>query len=376
MNKGTLVASAMAIGSLLSVVFMIRLILSPPSIPGDALWALRDGQPAAGPVHVTASGLTLIVGVDNIMRALGPGNQQTMWRFSSPTRQPLLPPSVELGDNLVVISSEEGGGYIYAVFTGNGSAAWNRSAAATTRLSPVAAVRPWAGSRFSTLATLYGAGTNIRSFNLTTRQVQWTYATGGLVVTPPAYCAAITAAVGGSDDGYVYALQMWTGSLLWRAKLSAGTLLTSPVISGSIVYCATSDGYVAALQAADGSVKWERSLLGNIRTAPILAGSDNLLIIGSGLGEISALSTASGKRAWVSTVSSGGAVACMAADLRSVYAVTPSGNTVAFAVETGHRQWEVKGQSFHEETSLALNGEVLVVVGRHVSGIETVVRET
>lgn len=80
------------------------------------------------------------------------------------------------------------------------------------------------------------------------------YQTGG----PIAYTAALD---GGrayvvSQDGYLYALNLANGGLVWRVKSGRRPAGGAPVVYNSRVYVAGKDGYLRAFNTSDGSLAW------------------------------------------------------------------------------------------------------------------------
>ena len=97
------------------------------------------------------------------------------------------------------------------------------------------------------------------------------FATGGYVVATPAFSNGVM--YEGSWDGYEYAIDATTHTLLWKQFLgitvqkkycyskSVG-VTSSAAISNGMLYVGGGDGYLYALNTSDGSVVW-KTLLGN-----------------------------------------------------------------------------------------------------------------
>lgn len=375
MNKGTLVASAMTIGSLLAVVLMIRFILSPDSKPGEVVWQYKAAGAAGGPMQITPStGVAVLLGANNKLTAVNGRKLNQLWSFNSSGTKLLYSPAVVHDPLHLLISGEDNNGGLYALFAQNGTVAWTASLGATTALSPVTRVLYWPGSALATLSLLFGAGNGFRSYNLTIRAMQWTYATDGQVNARPAYCQAINAAIAASAGGYVYAVQMWSGQLLWRVQAGSLPLKTPPVVANTVIILPFSSGEVVALNAADGSVTWSHQLDGNnVVAAPVLL--ERMVLFGSGDGSVTALSLASGQTVWRNVLPSGGAVAFMAANDFSVFAAARSGHVAAFSLLTGELEWTKIGTSFNDVASLSLLGTTLLLHGSFLEGIETVITQ-
>jgi outer membrane protein assembly factor BamB len=88
-----------------------------------------------------------------------------------------------------------------------------------------------------------GAGKNVVAFNVTAKQVLWTFNTNDLVLSSPAL--ADTALYFGSEDGHLYALDKATGAKLWDVTL--GDIITSsPALADGSLYIGCNDGKMYA----------------------------------------------------------------------------------------------------------------------------------
>jgi len=94
------------------------------------------------------------------------------------------------------------------------------------------------------------------------------------------------------EDGRVYALQFATGARIWSAP--AGDVAAPLAMDDSTVYAATTTGDVLALRTADGTKAWRTHLAGAVRAAPLptAAGlvvattTDSLFLLEAGTGRV------------------------------------------------------------------------------------------
>ncbi len=99
----------------------------------------------------------------------------------------------------------------------------------------------------------------------------------------------------GSRDSNVYALDVASGSVLW--KFPTGSWVESSVaVVDNVVYVGSNDGRLYALTADSGKMIWEHSSKFVIRSSPAVA--NGLVYFGSNDYCIHALKTESGKQAW------------------------------------------------------------------------------
>lgn len=132
----------------------------------------------------------------------------------------------------------------------------------------------------------------------------WVSSTGGPVRSS---CAIIESTVYvGSDDGYLYALDLSTGALRWRYRLGS-PVASSPSVANGRVFVGTDGGAVYCLQAeADkrlagdqiGRQLWRIVTGGPVLSSPLITVA-GLAIFGSGDGSVYAVRAATGERAWV-----------------------------------------------------------------------------
>jgi outer membrane protein assembly factor BamB len=141
------------------------------------------------------------------------------------------------------------------------------------------------------------ADDQIRCFEAESGRLRWSFTTDGPVRYAPALADGV--AYVGSDDGWIYALRIQDGSLLWRhrpgpedRRIPGNERLISvwPIRSGVLVdqgtVFATAGLYpqqsvlACALNATNGSVRWQQPL--DVSPEGYLLTTDNLLIVPTG----------------------------------------------------------------------------------------------
>jgi outer membrane protein assembly factor BamB len=138
---------------------------------------------------------------------------------------------------------------------------------------------------------------------------EWTFAAGGPIMSP------ITVADGvvyfGSEDHYLYAVDIATHDLKWKFKTD-GAIRSQPAVSKDMVYAASDDSYLYAVGKSDGSIVWKVQVeqtamtrnsainaannLDFFTSSPVL--QDTSLYIGGTDGNLYALDAATGKTLW------------------------------------------------------------------------------
>jgi outer membrane protein assembly factor BamB len=99
----------------------------------------------------------------------------------------------------------------------------------------------------------------------------------------------------GSVDGYLYALKIEDGSLIWKFKTD-GDIYSSPAVTESLVYIGSNDYFMYAVDQATGKLRWKFETGGIIRSSPIAVGDK--LFFGSYDGNFYVLDRFSGKLLW------------------------------------------------------------------------------
>lgn len=108
----------------------------------------------------------------------------------------------------------------------------------------------------------------------------------------------------GGHDGYVYALDVATGKMLWEFP-TRGRVGSTPALHGDRVFVGSSDGFLYALGTVDGSLAWKASSgrgtfrhlsYGGIRSSPAVA--LGLVFAGGCNGRVRALDEHTGALRW------------------------------------------------------------------------------
>jgi outer membrane protein assembly factor BamB len=147
--------------------------------------------------------------------------------------------------------------------------------------------------------------------------VLWKFRAGAAILSSPAVSGGVV--YFGSNDHNVYALDQRTGAVRWKFA-TKGRVSSSPAVAGGLVYVGSYDGKLYALDAASGTQRWQFATEGERRfSARHLHGaepatevmpdpfdvflsspavSDAVVYFGSGDGYLYALEAASGALKW------------------------------------------------------------------------------
>lgn len=105
----------------------------------------------------------------------------------------------------------------------------------------------------------------------------------------------------GSDDGFVYAVELESGKLLWK-KETKGPVESSPLYLDGIIYVGSGDGFLYAFQSTDGELVWKYEtgdqILGAPNWAPAPDGKSKWILAGSYDFFLHCVDSKTGKAIW------------------------------------------------------------------------------
>ena len=232
-----------------------------------------------------------------------------------------------------------------------------------------------------------------------TRDVLWTFDTGGPITSSPAIADGV--AYFGSDDGTLYAVDAETGEEVWRFA-TGGPVRSSPAVALGSVFFGSYDGVFYALDRESGAVRWRFETTGERRwrarnldgmgpdevhedpwdffqSSPAVV--DGSVYFGTGEGMVYSLDAETGAVRWAvetgDTVHSSPAVADGV-----VYVGNMESRLYAFSAETGGELWYYQAGTDstyfnqHGLQSSPLVADGRVYVGGRDGGLHAVDAET
>ncbi|MEO6890873.1 MAG: PQQ-binding-like beta-propeller repeat protein [Ktedonobacteraceae bacterium] len=142
----------------------------------------------------------------------------------------------------------------------------------------------------------------------------WSYCTGAAVLSSPAVSASVVYIA--STNGVLAALDARSGHLRWQFR-TAGALYSSPAVQNGTVFIGALDGFIYAVDAASGHLRWRSSTDdpgAQLWSSPIVV--SGLVVIGAAStlsekpkipGEVIAFDAATGVQRWRTWSEPGGA---------------------------------------------------------------------
>ncbi len=146
---------------------------------------------------------------------------------------------------------------------------------------------------------------NVYALDVRTGELRWRYAAGSPVTSTPA--VAVGTVVISALDGTIQAITATTGARRWVTRTGADaplpwghesgdTWTSSPAIAGGVVVVGSGDGSLYALDLSTGAVRWKAPTGRRIRSSPAVSGK--MVVVGSGDGRVYGFDLDTGRERW------------------------------------------------------------------------------
>ena len=225
----------------------------------NVLWSFHaDGDVFSSPAVV--NGALYFGSLKGSIYALNVANGDILWTLNV-TNAIYASPAV--ADNKVYVNSDNG--TLYALDAQSGKEIWRASFGTGDHADDSPAVA---------YGIVYvGSRNGYYAFNATTGQQIWFFTSPytprqytGYVYSSPIVASGVV--YFGSADNYIFALDAYTGCLIWSYE-TGGTLLASPTIANGILYIGSCDGYLYAFGGEDNTFVNPTPNLTSVPTMPI-----------------------------------------------------------------------------------------------------------
>lgn len=268
---------------------------------GHVVWEMRTGRDAdlpwglegwdyvtASPVLVSAPGggtYAVFGGGDGDVHAVDAETGEVAWRFETTQRIRSTP---AVAGDLVYFGG--GDGVVYALELASGKERWRHT---TTGAGLDAADfgfdrRQIQASPAVVDGTVYLGSRDASLYALDAQagEVRWHREDGSAWVVGSAAVAGGRLFNGRSSSGRFRAVDIQSGAEEWVVN-TGGTVFSSPVLVGDVVYVGSGSAFLYALQAETGAVRWRFVTGGPIHSSPVVA--DGRVYIGSDDGSVYAI---------------------------------------------------------------------------------------
>jgi parallel beta-helix repeat protein len=190
-----------------------------------------------------------------------------------------------------------------------------------------------------------------------TNKTMWSYTTGGYVESSPAVAYGMVFV--GSNDGDVYALDQYTGALVWNYTTGAGTAVySSPAVAYGNVYVASFDHKVYCLNAATGAHIWNRTTGGVMRSSPTVA--DGRVYVGSDDAKVYCFNAFTGASLWNQTTGGWIYTSSPAVAYGKIYVGSMDNKIYCLDASTGAHVWDFTTGDDVQSSPAVAQGKVYV----------------
>ncbi len=167
---------------------------------------------------------------------------------------------------------------------------------------------------------------------------------------------------GNSPNGYMYALNVNTGVMLWKAYIGSYDFGCAPTVANGVVYMGSFDDNLYAYNASTGKFLWRALTRGRIGSSPTLA--NGVIYMGSDDHNLYAFDASTGKQLWQYSTKN---------DIRSspavangiVYVGSDDHNLYAFDASTGKQLWQYPTGGGIDSSPTIANGVLFIGSNDH-----------
>jgi outer membrane protein assembly factor BamB len=198
---------------------------------------------------------------------------------------------------------------------------------------------------------------NVIAVDAATGKLKWKYKIENALlslISSPAVSGGVVYV--GSSNNNVYAINAATGTLKWKYKTEGG-VLSSPAVSSGVVYVGSNDNNVYAINAATGTLKWKYKTENLVHSSPAVSGS--IIYVGSSDNNVYALEAATGTLKWKYKTESG-VSSSPAVSGGIVYVGSNDNNVYAIDASTGALKWKYKTESCVSSSPAVSDGIIYV----------------
>lgn len=210
---------------------------------GSLVWRYQTGGAVDSSPQV-ANGIVYVGSKDNYLYALDANTGTLVWRYQMSTSISTASPAVANG---VVYFADAA--FLYALNASTGAVIWKFQEFGNGTTTPAVANG----------AVYYCDGNDLLAINASTGSTLWSFHSVLVVRTGVDFCNLPVISNGmvyiGGDDGYAYAFDGSTGSIIWKYNLQ-GAYPFNVGLGNGIVYVGDSDAILVAIDASTGTHLW------------------------------------------------------------------------------------------------------------------------
>ncbi|HET8910486.1 MAG TPA: PQQ-binding-like beta-propeller repeat protein [Ktedonobacteraceae bacterium] len=211
--------------------------------------------------------------------------------------------SVSFADGIVYVITSAIDHQIYALQPGNGHVLWHYQTRGTnSEIDHVIAA-----NGIAYISSNDGNVQHLYALNTTNGRVLWTHQFSKINAPDLLTYNGVLYVTSGNT---LLALQAESGATLWTYRVDNASILTASTVVGNILYMSGNNGYIYALHIEDGTLLWRIKVANNTFPSPPLFLSNGLLLVESaaptGGSTIFALNAENGQIKWQKNYNSNG----------------------------------------------------------------------
>jgi outer membrane protein assembly factor BamB/tRNA A-37 threonylcarbamoyl transferase component Bud32 len=246
---------------------------------GSLAWKFAtDGGIGASPAY--SGGVIYIGSSDRCLHAIDARTGIRKWLFKTNGKVFTTP---EAAVGLVFFGSDDGNMYALKPGTTSAREMWSFNVMVPIRSSP----------RVSNDRIFFGTDTGEFLCLNVSGELAWRFETRRRIMTTPLIHEGVVYI--GSDDWYVYALDVRQGYSNWRFR-TRGPVVSSPAYGDNTIYIGSADGFVYALEALGGRESWKYEVGKAVTSSPFAYG--DAVYVGAVDGALYCLHAKTGELLW------------------------------------------------------------------------------
>eukprot|EP00940_MAST-03C_sp_MAST-3C-sp2_P003540 g3540.t1 len=132
----------------------------------------------------------------------------------------------------------------------------------------------------------------------TTLGASWTLTRGSAFSSSPVIDSAGRRAFVGNTDGFLYAVELASGRVIWRAETNGGIVSTPALWNDRALYVGSWDNHLYAIDTSSGATLWKYPTSDAVSSSPTIHPTTGDVYFGSGDGHMYAVARETGRLVW------------------------------------------------------------------------------
>jgi outer membrane protein assembly factor BamB len=249
----------------------------------------NPGVHDASKASPVGAGGSVFVGSDAGKLAAFTENGGKLWEYQAPLASHGIHSSAAVGGNFVCFGTYHG--FVVCLDRRDGHPLWMRRVGDAIGSSPLV----HEGVLFVSVETTSRPDGYVVALRLRDGEMLWRSPyLGNQAHSSPALVPDAGLVVAGDNNHFLNAFRISDGTLAWRTNLG-GDVKDTPMVHGGRVFATSWAGTLTAVDAANGLVLWSRGLGGRSQSSPTLLGAGDRILVSASGGGLSVVAESDGK---------------------------------------------------------------------------------